>query len=113
MQNLKFDQSVQAPPPHLRAAGCDLWHSTLQEWDLSDADLLILCTACECLDRLSEIRAELAADGVILTDPSGRKRSHPLLAAESQTHGVLLRAWSLLDLNDAEPPKVGRPATRL
>ena len=112
MHNLKLDTSTQPPPQHLRATGCELWASTLNDWQLDDADLVVLATACECLDRLTDIRAELDKDGIILTDPSGRKRSHPLLAAESQTQGILLRAWNQLDLNDAEPPKVGRPVTR-
>ena len=111
MHKLKPDQTA-TPPQHLRTAGCELWASTLHDWDLSDSDLVVLATACECLDRLTDIRAELDMDGICITDPSGRKRSHPLLAAESQCQGILLRAWNQLDLTDAEPPKVGRPVTR-
>ena len=113
MLTLKIDQSIQPPPVHLRASGCDLWASTLADWDLADSDLVVLTTACECADRLAEIRTAIDEDGVVITDPSGRVRSHPLLAAESQVHGILLRAWNQLDLTDAEPPKVGRPATRV
>ena len=112
MHNLKLDTTTTPPPAHLRAAGCDLWASTLNDWDLTDSDLVVLATACECLDRLEQIRTALDTDGIVITDPSGRKRSHPLLAAESQTQGILLRAWNQLDLTDAEPPKVGRPVTR-
>ena len=112
MQPLKKHTSVQAPPSHLQSSGCDLWSSTLTEWSLPDADLVVLATACECLDRLVQIRAALDKDGIVIEDPSGRKRSHPLMAAESQVQGILLRAWNQLDLNDAEPPKVGRPSTR-
>ena len=112
MQTLKFEQKIQLPPAHLRAAGCDLWRSTLNDWDLEGADLVVLATACECLDRLEQIRAALDKDGIVLEDPSGRKRSHPLLAAEAQAHGVLLRAWNQLNLTDEEPPRVGRPSTR-
>lgn len=101
-----------AVPEHLQAAGRELWRITLDDWDLFDSELVTLCTACECIDRLEQIRAALDTDGIILTDPSGRKRSHPLLAAESQTHGVLLRAWGMLDLTEREPPKIGRPSTR-
>jgi hypothetical protein len=101
-----------AIPEHLREFGRELWRSTLDDWDLLDAELVTLCTACECLDRLADIRTALDTDGIVITDPSGRQRSHPLLAAESQTHGVLLRAWGMLDLTDREPSKIGRPSTR-
>ena len=104
--------SVQSPPDHLQVPGVELWESTLREWSLTDADIVILTTACECADRLAQIRDALDTDGIVITDPSGRKRSHPLLAAEAQVNGILLRAWNQLDLTDAEPPKVGRPATR-
>jgi len=110
MQPLKsINPSAQQPPDHLQSAGRSLWLSTLTEWHLSDADLVLLQSAAECADRLVQIREAIAKDGVVITDPSGRKRSHPLLAAEAQVHGVLLRAWGQLDLTDQEPPKVGRP----
>jgi P27 family predicted phage terminase small subunit len=102
-----------SPPEHLQSAGRALWSSTLTEWELESADLVVLATACECADRLVQIRAALDTDGIILTDPSGRKRSHPLMAAESQTQNTLLRAWNQLGLDDSEPPKIGRPATRV
>jgi hypothetical protein len=63
-------------------------------------------------DRTSGTQPLIDADGVVLVDPSGRKRSHPLMAAESQIRGVLLRAWNQLDLTDDEKPKIGRPSTR-
>ena len=103
--------SVQSSPDHLQASGCDLWTSTLTEWSLTDADIVLLTTACECADRLVQIRDALKQDGIAITDPSGRKRSHPLLAAEAQIQGVLLRAWGQLNLTDAEAPKIGRPMT--
>ena len=112
MKPLKFNStSVQVPPSHLQESGSYLWSSTLQEWTLTDADMVVLVTACECADRLAQIREAITRDGVSIVDPSGRMRSHPLLAAESQVHGILLRAWNQLDLTDAEPPKIGRPST--
>jgi hypothetical protein len=74
--------SQQTQPPYLQAAGRELWASTLREWDLADAHLVVLTTACECTDRLVQIRAAMDADGSVLTELSGRKHSHPLIAAE-------------------------------
>ena len=101
------------PPDHLQDAGRHLWTSTLKEWQLTDADLVVLCTAAECADRLVQIRAALDEDGLVIVDPSKRKRSHPLLAAEQQAQNTLLRAWGQLGLDDTEAPKIGRPATRI
>jgi phage terminase small subunit len=112
MAEVKHFPSVQKPPAHLQSAGRALWTSTLADWQLDDSDLVVLQTAAECLDRLGQIRAALDADGIVLTDPSGRQRAHPLLSSESQIRGVLLRAWHQLGLNDDEGPKIGRPVTR-
>jgi phage terminase small subunit len=114
MEALKFSShSVQEPPSHLGESGTNLWKVTLQAWELEDCDMVVLVTACECLDRLADIRAALASDGIVVTDPSGRQRAHPLLASEAQVHGILLRAWKQLALNDSELPKIGRPTTRV
>jgi len=113
MAELKHFPSVQKPPAHLQSAGRALWTSTLADWQLDDADLVVLMSACENADRIAEIREALQADGLMLTDPSGRRRAHPLLAAEGQAYSVLLRAWNQLGLNDDEGPKIGRPATRV
>ena len=112
MEPPKFRNSVMTPPEHLKAAGKYLWTATMDEWALEDSALIVLATSCQCADRLTEIREALDRDGIMITDPSGRQRSHPLLAAESQVHGILLRAWNQLSLDDDEPPKIGRPVTR-
>ena len=105
--------STQTPPEHLRSAGRDLWSATLAAWSLTDAELRTLQTACECCDRLQDIREAIDTDGACITDPSGRQRAHPLIASESATQGVLLRAWAMLGLSDEEKPKIGRPPTRV
>ena len=110
---LKFARpDLPSPPSHLQAPGIALWSSTVAEWDLCEADQLVLAAACESVDRLTEIRDAIARDGVTVTDPSGRIRAHPLMASEAALRGVLLRAWAQLHLDDSEPPKVGRPVTR-
>ena len=113
METLKFpDSRLQKPPDHLQSPGRSLWSSTLREWSLSDAELKVLCTCCEVTDRLAEIRLQIADDGIVEVDPSGRRRSNPLLAAEAQFHGILLRGMKQLNLTDVTRPKIGRPSTR-
>jgi P27 family predicted phage terminase small subunit len=111
-QPLKLSlNDLPSPPDHLQESGRDLWASTLSEWELTDADLLVLLTACETVDRLEQIRTSIAKAGVTVRDPSGRVRAHPLLASEAALRGVLLRAWAQLHLDDAPPPKIGRPSS--
>jgi len=43
----------------------------------TDADILLLTTACECADRLVQIRDAINADGVVITDPSDRTLPAP------------------------------------
>ena len=110
---LKFSRpDLPSPPDHLQSSGRALWSSTLADWNLQSSELVTLALACECKDRLAEIREQIAAEGILITDPSERKRSNPLLAAEAQIMGVQLRAWKMLDLVERVKPKVGRPSTR-
>ena len=110
---LKFTRhDLPSPPDHLQSSGRALWSSTVADWNLQESELVTLATACACADRLAEIREQIEAEGVLITDPSERKRSNPLLAAEAQIMGVQLRAWKMLDLVMREKPKVGRPSTR-
>ena len=98
-------------PEGLHKAGQDLWRSTLEEWDLSEAALALLQVACQQADRIAECQQIIAQDGILVTDPSGRKRAHPLLPIEKEASNVLMRAWRMLDLTDEDPPKIGRPST--
>ena len=105
-------QNLPDPPSHLLQAGRELWRITLEQWDLSPTDLPLLAVACEQVDRIAECRRIIESDGLMLTDPSGRQRCHPLLAVEKEANNLLLRAWRQLDLSDDMPAKVGRPSTR-
>lgn len=100
---------LQAVPPELQATGRELWLTTLNEWDLAESDLALLRVACQQADRIAECQEIIATDGILVTDPSGRQRAHPLLSIEKEAANTLMRAWRMLDLNDAEPPKIGRP----
>lgn len=75
-------------------------------------ELVLLQVAMEAWDRAYQARAEVEKDGLLVVDPSGRKRPHPALQIEKDTKLVFLRAWRQLGL-DVEPPgPVGRPPGR-
>jgi len=74
--------------------------------------LVLLQVALEAWDRIQAARAEVDRDGLIITDPSGRRRPHPGLQIEKDQKLVLLKAWRQLGLDIEPPGAVGRPAGR-
>ena len=102
-------QGYAKAPKDLNQAGKELWSATLAEWDMSDSDMALLHVACQQQDRIVECQIIIERDGVLLTDPSGRQRAHPLLSIEKEACNTLMRAWRMLNLTDSEAPKIGRP----
>jgi P27 family predicted phage terminase small subunit len=81
----------------------------VEEWEVGRDGLLVLQVALEAYDRLCQARRLIDTEGIIITDPSGRRRAHPALMVEKEARLGLLRAWRQLGL-DVEPPgPVGRP----
>jgi len=94
-------------PGHLSAEARRWWDRITAGWSLDDAGLLILQAALEAFDRLRQAQAVVAEDGVVVEDPSGRKRAHPALSIEKESRLALLRAWKQLNLEQAPAPPVG------
>lgn len=98
------------PPKHLSDEAKSIWRQVVAGWEIDEAGLLVLRQALEAFDRLNQARELIDREGIVVTDPSGRKRAHPALAVEKEARLALLRAWRQLGL-DVEPPgPVGRPA---
>lgn len=98
------------PPKHLSAEAKRIWRQVVAGWELDEGALLVLRQALEAFDRLNQARELIDHEGIVVTDPSGRRRAHPALAVEKEARLALLRAWRQLGL-DVEPPgPIGRPA---
>lgn len=89
----------EVPPQHLGAPGRGLWTSIQRDHDIADgAGLALLTRACECQDRLAQVRAQLAADGLLVPGYKKQPRPHPLLAVEAETVRLQLAAIRALGL---------------
>ncbi len=89
----------EVPPSHLGEPGRALWKSVQRDHDIVDgAGLALLARACECQDRLAQVRAQLAVDGMLVVGYKKQPRPHPLLAVESETVRLQLAAIRALGL---------------
>ena len=89
----------EVPPCHLGEAGVALWRSIQRDHEVTDgAGLALLARACECADRLAQIRAQLAVDGLLTAGYKKQPRPHPLLAVEAETIRLQLAAIRALGL---------------
>lgn len=97
------------PPVHLSRAAKSWWRKIVTDWDLELDALLVLQVALESYDRLVQARSLIDEEGIVVTDPSGRKRAHPALAVEKEARLALLRAWRQVGLDVETPGPMGRP----
>jgi hypothetical protein len=69
------------------------------EFEITDsAGLVMLNSACECLDRISAARALIASAGLVIDSPTGWK-AHPAAALERDARTQLHSALRLLKLD--------------
>ena len=104
--------ALQAPR-HLSPASRKLFRQLAGDYELDREPhaLETLRLACEALDRCSEAREVLAAEGVIVRDRFGQVRAHPAVAIERDSRLAVLRGFRELALeggtpDDVRPPRV-------
>jgi hypothetical protein len=101
-------------PPGLSATSRKLWNEVTQAWELDPDRLAILAVALRALTRCEEAEATVKTEGMMLTDPSGRRRSHPLLVVIREERSGFLGAMRQLSLEaDTEGGTVRRGAAAL
>lgn len=89
----------EIPPAHLGEAGRALWRSIQRDHEISDgAGLALLARAAEAMDRLAQVREQIARDGVVTRGYKGQPRGHPLLSVESDLVRVQLACLRQLGL---------------
>lgn len=90
----------------LAAAGKALVDRVLDEMEsnacLPDArEYEAIAAAARLRDREFELSTIIAADGMVLTAPSGRKMTHPALVEQRQAAAALVRILSSVSLTDS------------
>jgi P27 family predicted phage terminase small subunit len=96
-------------PKHLSRDAKLLWRKIVGGWELDDAALVVLQTACEAYSRMQQARALVDREGLVVASPQGVK-AHPALQTERDSRLQFLRAIRQLGL-DIEPTHhiMGRP----
>ena len=96
-------------PRHLSKESKKIWKELNNEFGLDRSFKVILKTALEAYDRLTEARKQIDEEGITVTTPTGYSKEHPALKVEKQSRDGFLQAWRMLNL-DVEPPfDIGRP----
>jgi hypothetical protein len=96
------------PPRPLNDPGRSLWDRVHREFVIEDAQGIELLTiACEQTDRVAELRAQIAKDGLMIRTQTGY-RDNPLLKHELQSRALISRALARLGI-DPPRPGPGRP----
>jgi hypothetical protein len=94
------------PPRELSGPGRDLWNKVLRDYRIDDsASQEALQQACEALNRLEGLAAQIRADGEVIADGKGGHRSHPCLREEILNRGFVLKTLKTLGVLNG--PKLG------
>jgi hypothetical protein len=98
-----------SPTRRLGATGADLWASITAEYDIDDAGgIETLMQICAAADRLGEVAAQIARDGLTVHSKSGL-REHPLLKMELGLRAFITRNLQRLGINVEPVKNIGRP----
>ncbi len=104
---------IPTAPKGLSAESKRWWKKLLSEYEISDSGgRLLLEEMLRALDRLRGAQGILQAEGVVIEDRFGQKKTHPAVLVERDSRSQFLTALRNLNL-DLEPLKaIGRPGGR-
>jgi hypothetical protein len=82
------------------------WAEVTGAFDLDPHHLRLLRLCCESLDRVTEARAILAAEGLTYNDKNGNPRAHPATIIERDNK---IAAGRLIKELHLDPPPAKKP----
>jgi P27 family predicted phage terminase small subunit len=104
-------KSTTSTPKNLSSEAKSLWRRLVAEYGIGDeGGFQILRAGLEAFDRMRGAQAQIAKDGITLTDRFGQAKAHPLLPVERDARAQYLAALKAMNL-DLEPlhDRPGRP----
>jgi len=98
-----------SPPRPLGKDGMAMWTHIQGEYSVTDSGgMQMLHLACAAIDRIGELAARIADDGVVLRSKAGVK-AHPLLRDEMAAFAFVCRTLHRLGLDVEAVKPLGRP----
>ncbi len=87
-----------SPKPSLALTGerLELWNSVRSKWNLNDADMSLLRTACESLERAAQLAEQVNRDGATFKDRFGGQKVNPACQLERDFRGLAARVLQQL-----------------
>jgi P27 family predicted phage terminase small subunit len=98
----------------LTAAMAGFYRRVNRDYALSDHHRLVLLTACQAHDRMTQARALIDREGLTTPTARGGSRVHPAVTVERDSRVAFVRCLRELGLSDdpAEAPRPPRPRGR-
>jgi phage terminase small subunit len=101
-------------PADLGRAGLRLWADVCRDWQLGQADLIMLAEACRLADTLETMAGQATDEPVVITGRFGQRLPNPWHQERRAMQRTLISLFSALGLTadaeqEAQPAPRGRP----
>lgn len=96
----------KTPPAKLGTKARKFWRETVDIYELSASEALILEGACRELDIIERLQKELDGADLVVPGSMGQDTAHPLLQElrmHRQTFGSIVKQLALPDVEDEKP----------
>ena len=103
--------TIPRPPKGAGPAGKRLWRSVQAEFELGEHERALLVAMCRQVDRLDELEALIAAEGLTVTG-HGTVKMHPAVVEARQTAIAVARIAACLRLPAGEEDGDAQPGQR-
>jgi len=100
--NDQNESSIQDLPAGIRpdGEGAKLWLWLMSAVEGADSCMPLVVELCRIADRLEEVRAKLALQGLTVSGVRGRSAKNGLLDVELKLSGQFAKIWKTLGLAD-------------
>lgn len=87
-------------PAGLLTRSRKFWRATVETFELTDVELLLLGELCRTLDEIDQLHDAITADGAMVPGSKGQMRPHPGFSQIRASRALVARLASQLDLPD-------------
>ncbi len=94
-------------PENLTPRNRKLWRDVMAEFELSPAEVELLRSGLEALDRADQAAAVVRAEGITVLDRYGTPKAHPAADVEARSRAIFARAVAQLGIKaTTETPRM-------